>query len=342
MSLHERIERLWWQRTTPPAPLVWASRAYQAISRRHLAARAKRSVLPPAPLISVGNITVGGSGKTPFVLWLGAELNQRGFSPVILCRGDGGRLRQPRLVQPDDDPGEVGDEALLMAQASGLPVVAGRDRVSGARLAAGCGDVIVLDDGFQYRQLARDCDIVLVPAEGVGNGHLLPAGPLREPVSALGRADLIVRTGKGPATPLGDGREWRWQPHPGQPEQISGPKTPPPDHALAVCGIARPERFTTTLETQGIHVSQTLSFPDHHRYTPKDVERMLAFRLPVIVTGKDAVKLRRLWPENVPLWVLPLRSEGEQGLPDVIVATMLSRRRGSSRPTPDDGVRDAG
>ncbi len=330
-----RIERLWWREAPPPAWLRAISRLYRAVSRRHLAHRAARAIAPPVPLISVGNITVGGSGKTPFVIWLCEELARRDYRPVILCRGDGGRLRDPRQVRPDDDASEVGDEALLLARSSGCPVVAGRDRVAGARLAAECGDVIVLDDGFQYRQLMRDCDIVLVPAEGIGNGGLLPAGPLREPPSALARADILVRTGEGRIQPL-DGipsaiREWRWRARPEKPTRIAGPAAPPPREALAACAIARPERFVRSLDGLGLRAVETAWFPDHHRFRPAEARRLAASPLPVIVTAKDAVKLLPIWPEGTPLWMLPLTGEGEEGLPDAIVATMLSRRRAPLR-----------
>ncbi len=327
MRLAHRIERMWWQSSTPPAWLRAASRAYRAVSRRHLARRAARAAVPPLPLISVGNITAGGSGKTPFTLWLCAELKQRGFRPVILCRGDGGRLIAPRLVRRNDSATDIGDEALMMARASVAPVIAGRDRLAGAALAVEHGDVIVLDDGFQYRQLARNCDIVLVPVEGVGNGCLLPAGPLREPVDALTRADIVVRTGTAEPGPLTTGREWRWQPVVAPPRQIAGPSSPAPKAVLAVCGIARPERFLDTLVAFGIEVRGEARFPDHHRYTVHDAARMAAHGLPVMTTDKDAVKLAPLWPGHAPLWTLPLSGQGEEGLPEAIIQTMLARRK---------------
>jgi len=174
--------------------------------------------------------------------------------------------------------------------------------------------VLILDDGFQYRQLGRCCDIVLVPAEGLGNGHQIPAGPLREPVAALKRSDIIVRTGAGPAESLGFGREWRWQSRPGPLRNITDVQANAPNEVLAVCGIARPERFTADLESVGLRVSATRFFPDHHTYSAEDVRTILAHALPVVVTGKDAVKLRSLWPKNSPLWVLRQSAEAEKGL----------------------------
>lgn len=278
------------------------------------------------PLVSVGNITVGGSGKTPFVLWLAAGLAERGFSPVILCRGDGGRLAAPKRVEAGDAADRVGDEARLLADAGVAPVIAGRDRVRAAALARGMGDVLVLDDGFQYRGLDRCCDVLLVPASGVGNGHLLPAGPLREPLASLARADVLVRTGDGEARPLNHARQWRWRNVPQGLAQVAGPASPKPGRVLAACAIARPERFCASLAAVGIEVAARCFFADHHRYRARDVRRLLAHRLPVVVTAKDAVKLRPIWPRETPLWMLRLRPQAERGLLDTIIRHILAAK----------------
>ncbi|HCS13352.1 MAG TPA: tetraacyldisaccharide 4'-kinase [Zetaproteobacteria bacterium] len=238
-----RVEAMWWRDTPPPLLLRWASRIYAIINRRNLARRASAATRPAIPLISVGNITVGGSGKTPFVIWLCEELTRRGYRPVVLSRGDGGNLQNPRRILPGDAAGQVGDEALLLALRCHAPVIAGRDRVAGCRLAEKLGDVIVLDDGFQYRQLGRSCDIVLIPDEGAGNGHLLPAGPLRETPAALARADLLVRTGSRQAEPLSSKHEWRWQAEAQAIQALRGAETPATGPCLALAGIARAERF---------------------------------------------------------------------------------------------------
>ncbi|MDQ6959811.1 MAG: tetraacyldisaccharide 4'-kinase [Mariprofundaceae bacterium] len=317
------MEHLWWRKATPHLLLRLAAHIYAGISARHLARRKRHAVSPAIPLVSVGNITVGGSGKTPFVVWLCKQLQQHGYKPVILCRGDGGGLNQPRLINEKDDANLVGDEALLLAHSCHAPVIAGRDRVAASVMAQGMGDIIILDDGFQYRQLKRACDIVLVPSEGAGNGCLLPAGPLREPISALARADLIVRTGDGPATPVTQAKEWRWRAHSSCFRQIRGADASTPEKVMAVCGIARPQRFLASLDQQGMTVEDQMIFPDHYRYRSSDIERMTAKGLPVVTTGKDAVKLAAIWPEDLPLWVLPLEGEGEEGLPEAIVQTIL-------------------
>lgn len=325
-NIAQRIEAMWWRHEAPPPVLRWASGLYAMLNRNNLAKRARQAIRPPLPMISVGNITVGGSGKTPFVIWLCHELRERGYRPVVLCRGDGGGLKHPKRILPGDAADDVGDEALLLALRCGSPVIAGRDRVAGCRLAEGLGDVIVLDDGFQYLQLRRACDIVLAPAEGLGNGHLMPAGPLREPPEALARADLVVRTGSGAPTPLSDRREWRWQAEAQGIQPFHGGAAPESQSWLALAGIARPDRFFAAAARQ-VAVGRRMRFPDHHRYTADDVRRILKPGLPVLTTEKDAVKLHPLWPEGQPLSVLPLSGQGDEGLPEAIIGTMLGHRK---------------
>ena len=315
-----RIERLWWRREEPPLLLRLVEPVYAAISRRDQGRRAAGAVEPPLPLISVGNVTVGGSGKTPFVIWLADRLRNHGFRPVILCRGDGGTSRAPLLVAADSDPAVAGDEACLLAQASGAPVIAAKDRVAGAQLAATHGDILILDDGFQYRQLKRCCDIVLVPAAGVGNGHLIPAGPLREPLTALSRADLIVRSGQGDAEPLAGKREWRWQAMPQGMRDVMESGAERPERVYAVAAIARPERFFDDLAALGLTLEGKRCYPDHYGYREREVAELAALGAPIAVTAKDAVKLAPLWPSGQPLWVLDQAGEGEAGLVEAILA----------------------
>ena len=319
-GLSSRIEQLWWRREEPPLLLRLIEPIYAAASRRDQEKRAADAIEPPLPLISVGNITVGGSGKTPFVIWLADRFRSHGFRPVILCRGDGGTSRVSRLVTADSDPVVSGDEACLLAQASGCPVIAARDRIAGAQLAAAHGDMLILDDGFQYRQLQRRCDIVLVPTEGLGNGHLLPAGPLREPVTALERADLIVRSGRSSSQPLTGAREWRWQARPLALRDAMGLGLERPDSVFAAAAIARPERFFDDLESLGVILKGRRVFADHHRYSEGEVAELAALECPVVVTAKDAVKLAPLWPNGRPLWVLDQAGDGEPGLFEAILA----------------------
>jgi len=325
MSMARRIEAMWWCKDTPPLLLRWASSIYDLINRRNLASRVANAMNPPLPMISVGNITVGGSGKTPFVIWLCGELLQRDYKPVVLCRGDGGKLKHPKHVLPDDDASEVGDEALLLALRCNAPVIAGRDRVAGAQLAATLGNVIVLDDGFQYLQLSRSCNIVLIPTEGIGNGHLLPAGPLRETLDALTRADLVVRTGNDHGLPLSTQREWGWRAEVQAIRPLCGGEIPAASPCLALAGIARAERFFSTA-SKAANIKETMRFADHHRYNTADIAHILKTGLPVLTTEKDAVKLLPLWPKDRPLSALPISGKGQEGLPEAIIRTMLSHR----------------
>lgn len=327
-SIHRSIETMWWSDSAPPLSLRLFSRLYASINALNLELRSRRSQTPPLPLISVGNITAGGSGKTPFVIWLAGELAQRGFRPVVLCRGDGGRKKGVQLVGDHSDPAETGDEAVLLHRLCRCPVIAGRNRVRAARMATEYGDIIILDDGFQYRQLDRACDIVLVPTEGVGNGHLIPAGPMREPLAALSRADLIVRSGDTEniwenIRPLTSGREWRWRAVEGELMQVAGEPAEPPRRAVALTAIARPERFLNALKRAGIEVVDTRLFSDHHRFSKDEIDDAMRSEMPVICTGKDAVKLEPLWPKSgesgTGLWMLDQRIEAEPGLIEAII-----------------------
>ena len=317
--LHQKIEQMWWSNGQPSILLRLASHVYKIINRHHLNSRKKRSISPSLPMISVGNITAGGSGKTPFVIWLATLLKAEGFKPVILCRGDGGKGGNPELLTDSSNPLQVGDEAVLLHQKSGCPVISGHGRIQAAKMAQDYGNIMILDDGFQYLQLKRVCDIVLIPAEGVGNGHLIPAGPLRESVEALKRADLVIRTGKTNQTePLTQGKEWRWWCHDNQLNQIVGPQHEKPKKAVALTAIARPGRFFQSLEELGVDIVKSYTFPDHHLFSTDDIQQVLAHHEAVIVTTKDAVKLQSIWPAGRPLWVLEQRAEAEPGLFEAI------------------------
>jgi len=322
MSLNSRIEDLWWSHRRPPLALRLLEPIYSFISDRHLQQRAKNPITPPLPLISVGNITAGGSGKTPFVLWLAEALQKKGYHPVILCRGDGGNNSVPRHVDPELSAIEAGDEARMLADLSGLPVITASDRITGSQMAAELGDIIILDDGFQYRHLQRECDIVLIPAEGVGNAHRIPAGPLREAVDTLDRADLVIRTGDFHAIshslPLSDQHEWRWISQSDGLIDVMDKHTIAPESVYAATSIARPTRFFDSLVKYGLKLTATRSFPDHHQFTEQEVNQLLN-QQHVAVTAKDAVKLKPLWPKGKPLWVLTLTGEGEPDLLEAIL-----------------------
>jgi len=324
-NLHSRIERIWWSKCEPPLLLRLIEPAYRAINAINLKRRAADPIKPPLPLISIGNITAGGSGKTPFAIWLAHALKAEGYSPVLLCRGDGGSNSMPTLVDADAAPAIVGDEARLLADASGCPVIASRDRIAGSRMAEELGDIIILDDGFQYRHLARQCDIVLIPCEGVGNGHMIPAGPLRESIEAVDRADILIRTGDEAeqtiCKPISEAYEWRWQSSSAGLVDVMNSGDATPTKLYAATAIARPQRFFDSLTASGIDLTGSSSFPDHRRFSQQEVDQ-LCQQQRVAVTAKDAGKLAPLWPADRALWLLKLKGSGQPGLIAAIVAKL--------------------
>ncbi|HLB06958.1 MAG TPA: tetraacyldisaccharide 4'-kinase [Alphaproteobacteria bacterium] len=286
------------------------------------------------PVICVGNLTVGGAGKTPVVLALAKRLKAAGRRVHLLTRGYGGRLRGPLAVEPSrQGAAEVGDEALLLAQAA--PTVVARDRARGAKLALAAGaELIVMDDGFQNPRLYKDLSFIVIDGgTGFGNGLVLPAGPLREsPEEALLRADALVLIGedrwaalercRDPELPL---LRARLVPKAGQEELRLRP-------LLAFAGIANPERFFETLESMGCRLADTRAFPDHHRFTDAELAelraRAQARGAELVTTEKDAV---RLAPEaRHGVHVLKVALEwGEPALLDAVLAPALRASEGA-------------
>ncbi|MEY2620010.1 MAG: putative Tetraacyldisaccharide 4-kinase [Pseudomonadota bacterium] len=260
----------------------------------------------PVPVVVVGNVVAGGAGKTPVVMAVVQHLQSRGLQPGVISRGYGRTGDTPSLeVRPDDDPRAAGDEPLLLARRCGVPVVVGARRAqAGRHLLARHPQVQVLvsDDGLQHRALARDIEICVFDARGIGNGWLLPAGPLREPWPR--RADLVLR----PAGVAGvEGFEVRRRLAP-EAVRADGTRRSLADLArgplTAVAGIAQPEAFFDMLRGAGIVPAHTLALADHHDYALHPVS--LPADLPVVCTEKDAVKLWRLRPDA---WAVPLQVE---------------------------------
>lgn len=241
----------------------------------------------PVPVIVVGNISVGGTGKTPFTLWLCRWLQQQGHRPGIISRGYGADIKAPTLVRASDAAAAVGDEPLLLAQRSGCPVVVCPDRVAAAQYLLSQHDcsIIISDDGLQHYRLQRAVEIVLIDGfRGVGNGLLLPAGPLREPVSRLKLADLVIANSK--AHPLADGcMQLKVQSATGLAKQDVLPAGPV--HLLAAIG--NPERFVHTAEAAGYTILQRFFYADHHAYSEHELAQLPT---PLLMTEKDAVKCR--------------------------------------------------
>ena len=287
-------------------------------------------------VISVGNLTVGGTGKTPMVLWLAHALQHRGRQVGILSRGYGGKNTQVTVVgttgQALATPAEVGDEPVMLARSFAGVVIIGRDRVAAAEVARerfGL-DVVILDDGFQHRRLERDVNLLLVNGRnGTGNGWLLPAGPLREPPAAARRADIVIVT-KGGAH---ERNEW---PVAGETRPIfTGDLTPTAlvssaqgewselplgllysKRVVALTGIADPGPFYSSLRAWEAQVAEVIEFPDHHVYTQADWQAIsLAsqkFDL-IVTTEKDLVKLERFPFATGKLVALQVRMEIEDG-----------------------------
>ncbi|MTW20885.1 tetraacyldisaccharide 4'-kinase [Allochromatium palmeri] len=273
-------------------PLSWLYGAIVRVRRLAYLKGWRASERLPVPVVLVGNLTVGGTGKTPLVLHLVALLRTQGWNPAIITRGYGGRAEHwPQQVRPESDPDRVGDEPVLLARRSGCVVVAGPDRIAAGRLAielSGC-DILVSDDGLQHYRLARDLEIVLIDGvRGFGNGFCLPAGPLREPPARLNSVDLVLYKGG-----TGQGLGQRMQLRPGALVNLRNPTQQRPLADLsgqpvrAVAGIGDPEPFFRQLESVGL-VVERWPYPDHYRYRPEDGECWRG--LPVIMTEKDAVK----------------------------------------------------
>jgi tetraacyldisaccharide 4'-kinase len=264
---------------------------------------------PGAPVLVIGNITVGGTGKTPLTLWLADALTRRGFRIGIVLRGYGRSGSGIERVRADSEAARVGDEALLIAQRSGLPVAVGADRVAASRVLVAEGvNLILADDGLQHLRLKRAAEIAVIDAQrGFGNALLLPAGPLRERPARLRSVSAVVLNGDGLAEWPGAlrmhlrGAELCAVDGSGRREALglwSGRRV----HALA--GIGHPERFFATLAQAGLKV-EAHAFPDHHRYQAADLK--FSESLPVLMTEKDAVKCRTLAGSDC--WYLPVVAE---------------------------------
>ncbi len=290
------LERVWYRSAPPPLWLRPLSRAYGAVAARLADSRRRQAQRLPVPVIVVGNVAVGGTGKTPSVLWLVEALRRAGHRPGILSRGYSGRGPFPMLVSPHTDPALCGDEPALMAQRSGVPLAVAPDRLAGGRLLLECHpevDVLVCDDGLQHYRLARDLELCIVDgARGYGNGWLLPAGPLREPPARAREAALILVNGGDPAafgaTAIGFRLETAVAMNLASGEQrpLSAFGT---SAVHAVAGIGNPPRFFDGLRVRGLQLCEH-AFDDHHAYAPAELE--FGDGLPVLMTEKDAVKCR--------------------------------------------------
>lgn len=305
--LQQWLENIWYKNAKGRFLLLPLSALYCSINRYQRNKYSQNQPKIPCPIIVVGNISVGGTGKTPLTLFLTKLLQKEGFKPAIITRGYGGKATQwPQSVSPDTDPELVGDEAVLMATRSGVPVFAGANRLQSIKLLMETHDcdVIVSDDGLQHYKMPRDIQIAVVDATRLfGNGYCLPAGPLREKKERLDDCDFVIQNGgKEPVN-----KSWIRMQLEGNTlinlktgekrslDEFSG-KT-----VNAVTGIGNPQRFFKSLEQGGLSL-QTHSFPDHHSFQELDLSFNDNF--PILMTEKDAVKCKKFSTKNQ--WYLPI------------------------------------
>ncbi len=252
---------------------------YNLLTRNHI----------PIPIIVVGNITVGGTGKTPLVSWMGKFLQQHGFKPGIISRGYKGHAKEwPQIVNSDSDPYLVGDEPVLLARQSGCPVVVSPKRFQSASILTKDCDIIISDDGLQHYALHHDIRIAVVDATRLyGNQRCLPAGPLREPLNWLAEMDFIIMNGSQDKTKDTMQYQFKLLRRVLDDKILYSLASLKGQTVHAVAGIGNPDKFFNSLRNNGLIVHHH-PFPDHHSYHPNDIQ--FGDDLPVIMTEKDAVK----------------------------------------------------
>ncbi|SFN51215.1 lipid-A-disaccharide kinase [Candidatus Pantoea varia] len=303
------IERIWSGRS-PLWLLLWPfSLLYGAITaliRFSYRRGWRKSWRAPLPVVVVGNLTAGGNGKTPVVIWLVEALQQRGLRAGVVSRGYGGKAdHYPLLVTALTSTEQAGDEPVLIAQRTGAPVAVApkRRQAIEALLQQDSLDVIITDDGLQHYALQRDREIVVV--DGVrrfGNGWWLPAGPMRERADRLRQVDAVIING-GEA----QREEIAMQLQPGLATNLLTGETRPPEQlgaVVAMAGIGHPPRFFTTLKQQGIMPVAEIAFADHHAYSEDELNRLLQPGQQLLMTEKDAVKCRHFAQQD--WWYLPV------------------------------------
>ena len=340
-SLESTLTRAWLRRGALACalwPLSLLFRALAAARAGLYRAGILRSGRLPVPVIVVGNIFIGGTGKTPLTIWLAEALRAAGWTPGVISRGHGSEGSAPRAVTPASSAREVGDEPLLIARRSGCPVMVGRGRVDAGRALLAAHpevNVLIADDGLQHYALARDIEVVLFDGRGVGNGWLLPAGPLREPPSR--RRDFTVVNAPELSAQLVaavGGKPFRMQLGGAYAERLAQPAerillaslaaqqsaggAPARPRIVAAAGIGNPGRFFSMLKAAGLGIDE-LALPDHHDFLD-DPFRTLDADI-ILITEKDAVKCGQI--ENLKndprLWVVPVTAQIDAALAEQIV-----------------------
>ncbi|MDD1620109.1 MAG: tetraacyldisaccharide 4'-kinase [Methylococcaceae bacterium] len=330
-SLARWVEDAWYKEMYISAWFMPLSMIYvDAIRFRRYLYRigVKKKTKLPVPVIIVGNITVGGTGKTPLVIWMVELLRQHGYKPGVISRGYAGTAsKTPQAVTADSDPSLVGDEAVVLAKRCDCPVVVGADRVAAARqlLASNVCDVIISDDGLQHYALQRDIEIVVIDGERrFGNGYCLPVGPLREPPERIKQVDLVVVNGGGE---LLEGQFAMSCQGDQLVNLLSGERKGLSDFkgiaCHAVAAIGNPSRFFAQLAAAGFQCD-THVFPDHHAFTADDLR--FKHDKPVIMTEKDAVKCRAFAQANH--WYLPVSAELAEAFSQQLLTLLKDKSHG--------------
>lgn len=335
-TLESTFTRAWLRR----GPLAWSLLPLALLFRLLAGVRLllfrlslKQAGRLPVPVIVVGNIFIGGTGKTPLTIWLAESLRAAGMNPGVISRGHGGKESAPRAVTLQSDPREVGDEPLLIATRTGCPVVVGRRRVEAGRKLLALHpdvDVLITDDGLQHYALARDVEIVLFDGRGVGNGWLLPAGPLREPPSRRRDFTVVNAPAITPALAASvGGQPWRMQLAGDYAEPLQGGARVPlaalkGKRLVAAAGIGNPGRFFAMLQAAGLTIAE-LPLPDHHDFLDAPFTAIEADI--ILITEKDAVKCRQIehLKDDPRLWVVPVTAQLDPALAEQIVEKCRGR-----------------
>lgn len=331
MALVEKlIEKIWFDDHPLgclAAPILWPlSQLFGFVARRRRRAYldgVNGAYRAPIPVIVVGNITVGGNGKTPVVIWLVEQLTALGMKPGVVSRGYGGKgAAYPLVLNEKTSTKMAGDEPVLIFERTGAPVAISPRRAEAVKALLPLGvDIIITDDGLQHYQLARDIEFVVIDGERrFGNGYYLPRGPLREPIERLHTVDFMVCNGATPG-PMERGMTL-------QPSQLvnltTGKQAPASafSNVVAMAGIGYPPRFFNTLLSLGITLKQCASFADHHAYSLDELEGLASKSTPLLMTEKDAVKCRillRQRPDIDNWWYLPVDAQfSQQDTADII------------------------
>jgi tetraacyldisaccharide 4'-kinase len=336
-SLESTLTRAWLRRGVLACALFPVSLLFGLLSgvRAALFRRGlKTSVRLPVPVVVVGNIFIGGTGKTPLTIWLAGVLREAGYTPGVISRGHGGSDGAPRAVSATSTAAEVGDEPLLIARRGRCPVVVGRDRAAAGRALLAAHpevDILISDDGLQHYGLQRDVEIVLFDGRGAGNGWLLPAGPLREPASRRRDFTVVNAPELTPALRAAvGGQPYRMQLAGALAEPLARPgqgvalATLKGKRIVAAAGIGNPGRFFAMLRGAGLELEE-LALPDHHDFL--DQPFALVDADIILITEKDAVKCGQIehLKDDPRLWVVPVTAQLDGALAEQIVEKCRGR-----------------